>query len=176
MNITNEQATYLIGLKKKIVYQDNPVNEITIDQKIPFKERFILISEDDKDYSFLWEITQSRKDDIRISLHYQENENKIGLFRVDYNSGHKNPEIMTDDVPLKFKHYVGKVFTNRENHLHYYVKGYRMLAWAMPIGDSELKIKDIDENNMQENIIHAIKEFAAIINLKTEIKINKILL
>ena len=176
MNISNEQAAYLIGLKKKIIYQDNAVNEITIDQTVPFKQRFILISEEDGEYTFLWEIKQSPKDDIRISLHYQENESKIGLFRVDYNSGHKNPETILVDLPTIFKPYVGKEFTNEESHIHYHVNGYKMLAWAIPIGDSEFKIKDIDENNVQENIIHAIKEFAAIINIETEIKINKILL
>lgn len=176
MVITNEQTDYLIQLKKKIIQDDKVLDRITIDQKYPMNLRYELISEEDDEFSFLWEITQSTKNAIRISLHFQEDESNEGLLRVDYNSGHRNPEMATDKLPERFIPYIGKWFTNEESHVHYHVEGYKSLAWAIPIEISEMPIKQIngDDNNVQ--LISAIQEFAKIINLETVININPLLL
>ena len=63
------------------------------------KSRFILSSQDEPEYEFLFEIISSKKITFRISLHNQENNSKEGLIRIDYRSGHKNPESITEFVP-----------------------------------------------------------------------------
>lgn len=116
------------------------------------------------------------KNAIRISLHFQEDESKIGLFRVDYNSGHRNPETASDKLPQRFLPFVGKWFSNEESHVHYHVEGYKPLAWAVPIEDSEMTTKEIADTNTNEKLSSAIQEFAKIINLETVLTINTLLL
>ena len=176
MIISNEQSEYLIQLKKKVLQNDVALEQLTINQEFPMHLRFELISEEDDDFSFLWEITQSSKNDIRISLHFQEDESKIGLFRVDYNSGHRNPETASDKLPQRFLPFVGKWFSNDESHVHYHVEGYKPLAWAVPIEDSEMTTKEIADTNTNEKLSSAIQEFAKIINLETVLTINTLLL
>jgi len=173
--MTNETVDYLIGLNKKITQDGDVLDNVTIEQKFPMQIRFKLVSEDDDDFSFLWEINQSEKNALRISLHFQENDSNIGLFRVDYNSGHHNPENANDGLPDKFKPYIGKWFVN-ESHVHYYVNGYKPLAWAIPIDDSEMNIKSIDGANSNQLFVDAIIDFAKIINVETIIKVNSLLL
>ncbi len=176
MTISNEQVDYLVHLKKKIFQNDNVVDRLMIDQEFPMHLRYELVSDEDEDVSFLWEITQSSKIAIRISLHFQENESKIGLFRVDYNSGHHNPETATENLPGKFLPYVGKYFSNEESHVHYHVDGYRSLAWAIPIEDSEVAVKQIPSTDINTTFVSAIRDFAKIINLETILTINPLLL
>ena len=176
MIISNEQSEYLIRLKKKVFQNGGTLEQLTINQEFPMNLRFELISEEDDDFSFLWEITQSAKNDIRISLHFQEDESKIGLFRVDYNSGHRNPETASDKLPQRFLPFVGKWFSNEESHVHYHVEGYKPLAWAVPIEDSEMTTKEIADTNTNEKLSSAIQEFAKIINLETVLTINTLLL
>ena len=174
--ISNVQADYLMQLKKKVLQNDTELDQLTIDQEFPLHIRFELVSAEDDDFSFLWEITQSAKNSIRISLHFQEDESKIGLFRVDYNSGHRNPETANGTLPQKFIPYVGKWFSNVENHVHYHVEGYKSLAWAIPIEDSAISTKEITGNDTNVQLVSAIQEFAKIINLETVITINTLLL
>lgn len=176
MIISNEQSEYLIQLKKKVLQNDVALEQLTINQEFPMHLRFELISEEDDDFSFLWEIIQSAKNAIRISLHFQEDESKIGLFRVDYNSGHRNPETASDKLPQRFLPFVGKWFSNDESHVHYHVEGYKPLAWAVPIEDSEMTTKEIADTNTNEKLSSAIQEFAKIINLETVLTINTLLL
>lgn len=176
MIISNEQSEYLIQLKKKVLQNDVALEQLTINQEFPMHLRFELISEEDDDFSFLWEITQSAKNAIRISLYFQEDESKIGLFRVDYNSGHRNPETASDKLPQRFLPFVGKWFSNEESHVHYHVEGYKPLAWAVPIEDSEMTTKEIADTNTNEKLSSAIQEFAKIINLETVLTINTLLL
>lgn len=177
MNMTIDQVDYLIGLKKKIIGDSIPADVITIDQVFPLHLRYELVAQSDDEFSFLWEITQSGKDELRVSLHYQEDASKIGLFRVDYNSGHKNPTGINDNLPEKFIPYVGKVFDNTESHVHYFVEGYKPLVWALPIGDTELKATNYtNKDNLSDKLVNCIIEFAKFINIETKININKMLL
>ena len=105
MKITNEQADYLLKLPKKIVdKEDKLLDTITINQTFPFNLRYELVSEKDDEFTFLLEIQQSKKNNIRISFHHQEDDSKTGLLRVDYNSGHKNPEIDRKSTRLNSSH------------------------------------------------------------------------
>lgn len=176
MIISNEQSEYLIQLKKKVLQNDVALEQLTINQEFPMHLRFELISEEDDDFSFLWEITQSAKNAVRISLHFQEDESKIGLFRVDYNSGHRNPETVSDTLPQRFLPFVGKWFSNEESHVHYHVEGYKPLAWAIPIRDSEMTTGEIAGSDTNAKLSAAIQEFAKIINLETTLTTNTLLL
>lgn len=173
--LTYNQAIDLIHLKKKILQNDKQLEAISIDQTYPVNFRFELISDDDDGYSFLWEITQSAKDSLRISLHFQDDDSKTGLFRVDYNAGHHNPEKETGTLPAIFKPFIGKSFIN-ESHVHYHVEGYKTLAWALPIGETDVKVKEINNKDKNQQVIDAIIGFAELINIDTKITINPMLL
>ena len=176
MNITVEQADYLLKLPKKILEGDDLLPQITINQKFPFQERFELLSEKDDEFSFLWEINQSAKNALKISLHIQENDSKVGLLRIDYNGGHVNPEIINEFVPKKFHQYAGKYFSNDEHHIHYHVSGYKTLAWAIPLVDDDFEIKTIAKNDFNTSLKEIILLFAKTVNIETVITINTILL
>lgn len=177
MKISNEQAEYLLKLPKKIVDKDTLLDALTINQEFPFDQRYELVSEKDDEFTFLLEIQQSKKSSIRISFHHQENDSKTGLLRVDYNSGHKNPEEINEFLPQKFHTYAGKYFTNNEHHIHYHTQGYKSLAWAIPLTDDEFDIKEItDDGNFNNTFADAIKLFAKTINIETNIQVNTLLL
>ena len=175
--MTTTQADYLIGLKKKISVDDKVANTIDINYTLPLDLRFELVSPDDDEFTFLWEITQSAKDELRVSLHCQEDGSKIGLFRVDYNGGHRNPNVANEHLPEKFYPYIGKVFSNSESHVHYFVEGYKQLAWALPISDTVLKDTNFGHDNYSyHKVSNCIVEFAKVLNIETCININQRLL
>ena len=176
MNITNEQAKYLLSLPKKIFKEEELLSTITIEQRFPFWERFELLSDKDDEYSFLWEIRQSAKNTLRISLHVQENDSKTGLMRVDYNGGHRNPETINEFVPEKFHPYVGKEFSNTEHHVHYHVQGYKTLAWAIPLINDDFEVKSIENEDFNNSLANIVVLFAKTINIETVITINTLLL
>ncbi|MDR3094990.1 MAG: hypothetical protein LBU62_10200 [Bacteroidales bacterium] len=176
MNITNEQAEYLLKIPKKIVKGEELLLQLTMEQRFPFNERFELISEEDKEFTFLWEIHQSEKNTLRVSLHVQENDSKTGLLRVDFNSGHKNPETINAYLPEKFHPYAGQQFTNSEHHIHYHVQGYKPLAWAIPLVDDNFEIKTLEEKDFNQTLSRIITLFAKTVNIETIITINTLLL
>lgn len=176
MKITNEQAQYLLNLPKKIVQYDTLLDKLTIDQKFPFYIRFELVSEKDDEVTFLWEIQQSKKNSVRVGFHYQENDSKIGLLRVDYNSGHKNPEEISEYVPEIFHPFAGKYFNCDEHHIHYHVQGYKSLAWAIPLTVDKFEIKKLDNGaDFNSTFANIIKLFAKAVNIETEIYVNELL-
>ena len=174
--MTSEQAEYLLKLPKKVLCGDDLLSKMTINQKYPFQERYELLSESDAEFSFLWEIKQSSKNSLRVNLHIQENDGKIGLLRVDYNSGHINPETINEFVPEKFHQYAGKTFTTDEHHIHYHVQGYKSLAWAIPLIDDDFEIKSIEEKDFNIKLRDVIIIFAKTANIETAITINTLLL
>ncbi len=174
--MTNEQAEYLLKLPKKIVENDKLLDKLIINQEFPFYARFDVLSGKDDEFTFLWEIKQSKKNSIRLNFHHQENDSKVGLLRVDYNGGHKNPETLSEFLPNKFYPYVGKSFLD-ENHIHYHVQGYKSLAWAIPLTIDEFEIKEINKDlNFNTIFVDIIKLFAKKVNIETEISVNKLLL
>lgn len=175
--ITNEQARYLMGLKKKILIDGKTVDNIILDQMFPLNIRYEIISEENSDYVFLWQIKQSSKLALQVSLHYQENESKIGLLRVDYNRGHKNPDTNNGSLSPMFIPYIGKWFDDSESHVHFHEDGYKPLAWAVPIEDTEIEVKSLgDAFDANTDLAGVLRGFAKIINLETVIQINRILL
>jgi hypothetical protein len=98
-------------------------------------------------------------------LHFQEDEASIGLLRVDFNGRHRNPETITDKLPEVFKPYAGQWI--EESHIHYFVEGYKPLAWALPLtADETFAIKTFNDIS---TIGEVLNEFGRKINLKTEL-------
>ncbi len=177
MKISNEQAEYLLKLPKKVVVNEALLDKLAIDQRFPFNERFELVSEKDDEFTFLWEIQQSKKNSIRVSFHHQENDSKTGLLRLDYNSSHKNPEDISEHVPGKFHPYAGKYFSNSEHHIHYHVQGYKSLAWAIPLDTDKFEIKELNSGvGFNSTFANILKMFAKSVNIETEISVNELLL
>ncbi len=173
MKISNEQAEYLLKLPKKIIVEEQLQDNIILNQKFPFCKRFELVSEEDDEFTFLWEFQQSKKNKIRISFHCQDNDSKIGLVRLDYNSGHLNPMDINEFVPAKFHPFAGKYFTNNEHHIHYYVQSYKSLAWAIPLVEDEFEVKELNEgSDFNNNFAKIISLFAKTLNIETSIIIN----
>ena len=176
MVIPNDQVDYLLGLRKEVIGEDGkPLSSLTLNQKYPFHLRVELASSDDNEFSFLWEVKQSDKNSLKISLHFQEDESKIGLLRVDYNSFHQNPMKGKEDLPLRFQPYIGKSFNN-ESHVHYHVDGYKALAWAVPIEATDFEVQDLSGDNVNQKISDAVEAFARFINISTHITINSLLI
>jgi hypothetical protein len=133
-----------------------------------------LFSKKDDEFSFLWTIKQSSKNTLRISLHYQEEDSKTGLLRIDYNGGHTNPQSINEYVPEKFYPYAGVKLT--KSHIHYHVQGYPVLAWAIPLEEDDFLVKEISENDFNITLAEIIKLFAKTINVETVININILLI
>ncbi len=177
MRISNEQAEYLLKLPKKVVGHEGLLESLTINQQFPINQRFEIISAEDDEFTFLWEIKQSQKNTVRVSFHHQENDTKTGLLRVDYNSGHQNPAAISEFVPEEFHPFVGKTFSNKEHHIHYHVQGYKSLVWAIPLVDDDFEIKELNRDaQFNSTLADIITLFAKTINLETVITINPLLL
>lgn len=170
-----EKAQEMITCEKFVVIDGETRNTISLDQTYPMHCRLELTTNGD-DFSFIWDIKQSSKNTIRLSLHCMDEDSKLGLIRVDYNAGHINPEIATNNLPECFRPYIAKKFDDTEHHVHYHVPGYRQMAWAMPIGDTPIKAQSISVDKTESDIVDAIYSFAETINLKTTLIINPILL
>ena len=165
--ITYEQAQYLLQLPKYILENDMCVNTKVFSQ-VPVNERIYMVPESaDEDYLFFLDINVSPKNSLKINFHYQEDESSIGLLRIDYGGSHKNPEIVIDTVPEKFKSFAGQYI--QEDHIHYCIEGYKELAWAVPLSHDEFPVKKYSTNNDLYNIIESI---ANLVNLKTKFNVQ----
>jgi hypothetical protein len=127
---------------------------------------------DAPEFLFLFEITLNKKISFKISLHNQEDNTKEGLMRIDYKSGHKNPEGIASNVPDIVKPYAGYWFQN-EPHIHIYVEGYKDLAWAIPLSVSNFPVPTI---NSIDEFKSAICAFAKDISIITPFSIQSALL
>lgn len=163
---SNNLALKLISLPK-IIEGNTIVVNLSDD-----KSRFTLISPEEPDYKFLFEISSNRKISFKITFHNQENNTKEGLIRVDYKGGHKNPESITEFVPDFVIPYLGYFFLN-EAHIHIYVEGFKDLAWAVPLSVYNFPVLDI---NNTEDFSDAINAFAREINIISPINIQTALL
>jgi hypothetical protein len=153
---------------------DKLVDEVSISQQIPFKERYKMLSPENKDVTFLYIVEQSSKNLFKLSLYLMDADTRIGLLRVDYSGQHENHQTISEHLPAEFHPYVGKFFNYNEHHIHYYVQGYRNgLDWALPISETEFPIKEIKEN---KDILAAFISFNSLINLRTKFNINQLIL
>lgn len=171
--ITTQQAKDFIDAPKTILADGIAVDVFPIVQKFPMRASIQLAVEGMGDeWLFIWQIDQGQKDSLRMSLHCQQYESNIGLIRVDYNRGHKNPEIAPDDLPDFFLPYVGKDFGTKESHVHIHVSSdIQQMQWAIPIEASNIESKEFDASS--ESIERAIQAFAKAVHITTEIKVER---
>jgi len=133
---------------------------------IPVSDRLYLASKEEKDLTFFIEITQSAKRLLKLTLHFQEDDANIGLLRVDFNGRHHNPETANDKVPMMLKKHTGEWI--EESHIHYFVEGYKPLAWAIPLNDdNSFAVKSFNDIY---DIGNVLGEFGRKINLQTQIR------
>lgn len=162
-----EQSQYLIQLPKRVIEYDQPLMQKDIVFEVPFEERYELLSEEDKEYSFLVKVYQSGKNLLKISLHCQEDSTNYGLLRIDYGQRHQNPAIINEHVPDVCYPYAGQWITT--GHLHIAVEGFSSLAWAVPLEEDEFPVKKITSVT---EISEALLSFFKRINVKTVLNIT----
>lgn len=170
MDFSNADANMLLSLPKNVVIDDEKKDHLAVCYGSGLLNlRYYLLSEDGE-YSFLFEVEQSPKYNIKISLHFQEDEAKIGLLRIDYNGRHTNPAVINSNVPNFMHPYVGKRFAYDEHHIHYHVQGYKNLVWAVPLIADMFPVKQVtDFNSFQQSVL----TFAQKINLKTALNFEE---
>lgn len=162
--LTNQEAKYLLELEKTL---ENPKQVVDLRNKSNTLE---LISHQDSDYKFRIDITTNHKIILKTSIHHMESQSFVGLMRIDFKGGHHNPPVILESLPEYLKPYADKWFEVTEPHIHFYVEGYKPLAWAMPLQDSDFPIKDIKH---QSDINELITNFAEKVNLKSKIDIQQ---
>ena len=165
--LTNQEAKYLLDLEKVLV---DPNKVVDLSNK---KTRLELISYQDPDHEFWVEITTNHKIILKTSIHHLESKSYVGLLRIDFRGGHHNPTTVLPTLPEFLVPYADKWFAPTESHIHIYVEGYRPLAWAIPLTDSDFPIKDI---NHPSDLSELIFNFARRINLKSLINIQQAIL
>ena len=165
--LTNEEAEYLLGLDKSL---SDPNQVIDLSKK---KNRLDLISHEDSEHQFRLEITSNQKIILKTSIHHLESNSFIGLLRIDFKGGHHNPPTIKSTLPDFLHQYADKWFGPTEPHIHIFVEGYKPLAWALPLEDTDFPTKDIsDPSDLSELIVN----FAKKINLNSQINIQQAIL
>lgn len=171
---STEQAQYLLQLPKKVEWAEKLQNNIDFHQSFPFQEKYSLVSPEDPEYTFLYEINQSKKNQYKLTLYTMDADTRIGLLRVDYKGQHENPQSLNEYVPEILHPFVGKFFQYDEHHIHIYVEGYKTtLDWALPLTKYDFPIKEITNNN---DVIEAFQCFNQAINLQTVFTIHPLLI
>jgi hypothetical protein len=166
--ITKEQADYLINLPKYIIEQVPKGENVYLESKnyvptLPIDDRIYLASKVDDEFTFFLDINQSSKNQLKITLHFQEDDASIGLLRVDFNGRHKNPVLAIDNLPDIFKQYADSWI--EESHIHYFFEGYKPLSWAIPLKlDNSFPVKSFTDTSQIGPIIQA---FGKKINMLT---------
>lgn len=164
--MTEDLATYLIGLDKYVVQNGELENSFLINIEYPMSFRLTLSAPDDLDQNLLVDIKESEKKSLKVSFHHQDNSTQNGLLRVDFNSRHLNPVDIIPTVPDMFKPFAGKWLDEFAGHIHYVVDGYKPLAWAIPLDYDDFPVKKL---NSTEDYIQTLIAFFQKINLKTVI-------
>lgn len=170
--MTKEQINHLLSLPKRVENSGILEDSISFNQQVPFQHRFKLKSYIDDSYTFMYNIDQSAKNYLKLTLHFMDNDTKFGLLRIDFNGAHQNPEEIISNLPEELHPYAGKYFTYNEPHIHYNVEGYKQMVWAKPL-DSNFPVKNITN---PEDVLKAFYAFNSIITLETRFIINPILL
>ena len=170
-----EEALRLVHLPKWVVDEDgNKIQELSLEQKYPMQFRLHFVSDDDIVRKYLVDVKQSEKMGIRLNFQLMDSSN-WGLARLDYNNNHKNPDELTDKVPVMFHKHVSEYF-NKKSHLHYHVEDFPSLAWALPLEETEIKQKVVENTTMLNDFIAAFYSFMSYLNIQTKITINPMIL
>ncbi|MBM4054348.1 MAG: hypothetical protein FJ264_06705 [Planctomycetes bacterium] len=76
--ITQQQADYLLALPKHIIEGDSVLERKMYAPSFPVDDRLYMVSKEDDEFSFFLEITQSPKKNLKLTLHFQEEDASIG--------------------------------------------------------------------------------------------------
>ena len=167
-----KEALELVKLPKWVVNEDGDiVEEMTMEQDFPMRKRLILTNTEGIKRDFVLDVKQSEKFGIRLNFQMMDDMN-WGLARLDYNSNHMNPDILSEDVPEIFHSHVSEFFVGKA-HLHYHVDGYPQLAWALPLDETEITTKDVTPDDMMQGFVDAFESFVSYLNVQTKIVINR---
>lgn len=167
--LTVLEVNELIVLEKKVFHNDTLLRSFGIDGAAPVRERLRLKSEVEDNWLFLWNIEQSAKNFLKLTLHLQENTTYTPLLRIDFNGVHENPPLSNSEVPPDLAAFANQRFEYNTPHIHLYVEGYKPLSWARPLDLDEFPVKEVLS---QEDIYKSVHAFAKIINLSTKIVIS----
>ena len=173
MYLTDAQAISLLNIDKMVIETGVLRQEVILksNTNIEFRCHLKAITED---FRFLLNIHQGKHDHLKLSLHLQEtvSSSPVGLLRIDYGNSppHTNPLALKDSVPSFAIPYAGQEI--KCNHAHFYVSGYKSLAWAVPLEAFDFSVRYISDFELFEN---AIAEFAEKINLKTRLLLGRML-
>jgi hypothetical protein len=170
--MTQDQINHLLALPKRVEKDGILEESITFDQQVPFQHKYKLKSPIDDSYTFLYTVDQSAKNHLKLTLHFMDNDTKIGLLRIDFNGQHQNPEDISADLPEYLHPFAGKFFSYDEPHIHCYIEGYKPLAWAKPL-ENDYPVQNISS---PADVLSAFYAFNTMIALETHFTINPILL
>lgn len=165
--LTNLEAKYLLELNKVLA---DPNQIIDLGNK---KNTLDLVSPEDSDYAFRIDITSNQKIILKTSLHHQESNSHIGLLRIDFKGGHHNPVEVKETVPKFLEEYADLWLKPSEPHMHFFVEGYRPLAWAVPLDHTDFAIKDLTSPS---DIADLIVNFAKEVNVSSLLNIQQAIL
>ena len=116
-----KEVDYLLALPKRVELNGILEDSITFYQPVLFQQKYKLGSPMDDNYTFLYEINQSPKVNLKLNLYLMDNETKIDLLRIDFNEQHQNPEEVIGDLPKDLLPFAGKLFDYNEPHIHCHV-------------------------------------------------------
>jgi len=165
--LTNKEAKYLLELEKVLI---DPNQKIDFRNK---KNRLELISHQDSDHNFWIEMTSNQKIILKTSIHHLESNSFVGLLRIDFKGGHHNPPNIIPTLPRFLAKYADKWFDPTEPHMHIYVEGYKELAWAIPLSDTDFPVKEIND---QSDLSELISKFARKVNLTSKLNVQQAIL
>lgn len=159
---TNEEAEALLKAEK---YLENPNQALSLGLD---KLRIDLFARDLPEYTFFIEVVPNRRIQFKMTLHCQEKHSSIGLLRIDYKGSHYNPNHALETLPNFLKPYLGMEF-RREAHIHFYVAGYKPLAWAMPLRKHTFQIKEL---TCDSDYAEVLTNFAKLLNVQSRLNIQ----
>lgn len=123
------------------------------------------------EYEYVWTSITGRINKQKLSLMVREKGSNEGLIRVEYNAinTHLNPLHITDDVPEFLHEYVNFKIEQNVPHIHFAVKGYKSLVWAVPISDFTGEFFVMPKENDEQTVENTVNAFAKNIHLENEI-------
>ena len=168
--LTQEDAERLLSIPKIIVEKGKMLSSYVLDFSKSRDFRIGLSSSDsiNKDAEFLLRIRVSEKMRVKASLHTQDNDTKMCIFRLDFNGApHTNPDDVNEYVPDKFRLFAGQVL--KGDHVHYHVQGYKSAAWALPIDADTFPVKKLTKDDFSKELRDILDALAEAIHLESKI-------
>ncbi len=164
--LTPDEIHDLIVMPKKVCdAKDRLLSEIKINTQTPINKRLEMLAIEKSEWRFLWNIQQSGKTLLKLTLHFMERGTVTDLIRIDYSGRHLQPTEINNHVPEDLITTAGTWLEYTQPHIHLNIEGYKPQAWARPLGNS-FPVKEITS---QQSVLDAILAFRLMIALETKI-------